>query len=103
MIPSEIETTSPSTVTVMFGSSQAGRAVLVTGHFDGQVKPTYAYTHYQNSASSSWVIAHNLGYNPIIRVFVGNQEVQPTSTVFDSSNQVTLTFASPQAGYAQLI
>lgn len=103
VIPAEIETTSPSVVTVMFGTAQAGRAVIVSGHFDGQVKPTYAYTHYQNSASTTWVIAHNLGYNPIVRVFVGNNEVQPTSIVFNTSNQVTLTFATAQAGYAQLI
>ena len=103
VIPAEIETTSPTVVTVMFGTAQAGRAVIVSGHFDGQVKPTYAYTHYQNSASTTWTITHNLGYNPIVRVFVGNQEVQPLSTVFNSTNQVTLTFATAQAGYAQLI
>jgi len=103
VIPAEIETTTSNVVTVYFGAAQAGRAVIVAGHFDGQVKPTYAYTFYQNTASSTWEITHNLGYNPIVRTFVGNQEVQPLTTTFDSANQLTLTFATPQVGYAQLI
>lgn len=103
VIPAEIETISASTVRIDFGTVQAGRAVVVSGHFDGQVKPTYAYTHFQSAASTTWTITHNLGYNPIVRVFVGNQEVQPSTTVFTSSNVVTLTFSTAQAGYAQLI
>jgi hypothetical protein len=36
-------------------------------------------------------------------VFVGNQEVQPTTITFTNSNQVVVTFATAQVGYAQLI
>jgi hypothetical protein len=103
MIPSDIQTLGNNDVQITFNNAQAGRAVLVSGHFDGLTKPTYAYTHYQNSASTSWTIQHNLGYNPIVRVFVGNQEVQPTTITFTNSNQVVVTFATAQVGYAQLI
>jgi hypothetical protein len=103
MIPADIQTLGNSDVQITFNNAQAGRAVLVSGHFDGQTKPTYAYTHYQNSANTSWTIQHNLGYNPIVRVFVGNQEVQPTTITFTNSNQVVITFATAQVGYAQLI
>jgi hypothetical protein len=103
VIPSEIETNDMNTATVSFNTASAGRAVVVTGTFDGNVKPTYAYTHYQNTSSTSWVITHNLGYNPIVRVFIGNQEVQPTSITHNSTNQVTITFGTAQVGYARLI
>ena len=103
VIPSEIETTGANTVQITFNEVVAGRAVLVSGHFDGNVKPTYAYTHYQSTASTSWVIAHGLGYNPIVRVFIGNNEVQPATIVHDTVNQTTITFATAQAGYARLI
>lgn len=103
VIPDEIETTSPNTAIVTFGSNQAGRAVIVSGHFDGNVKPTYAYTHYQSVASTTWVITHALGYNPIVRVFIGTSEVQPKAIVHDTVNQVTITFETPQVGYARLI
>lgn len=103
VIPDDIEIVDPDNVTVTFNTALSGKAVVLTGHFDGNPKPTYAYTHYQNSADDTWVIVHGLGYNPIIRVFIGNQEVQPSSIVHDSTNQVTITFSSPQVGYAQLI
>jgi hypothetical protein len=103
VIPEKIETFSPTTLTVDFNTAQAGRAVVVSGHFDGNVKPTYAYTHYQSSASVTWVIPHNLGYYPIVRVFIGSQEVQPASVTHDSVNQTTITFNTAQVGYARLI
>ena len=103
IIPDSIETTGPNTATITLGTAMAGRAVCVSGHFDGMVKPTYAYTHQQNVASTTWVIAHNLGYYPIVRVFIGTQEVQPASIVHDSVNQLTITFTSAQVGYARLI
>jgi hypothetical protein len=103
VIPSEIETTSPTTAQVSFNTPMAGRAVVVSGHFDGNVKPTYAYTFYQSSASTTWTIVHNLGYNPIVRVFIGNQEVQPTTITFTDTNTAVVTFDTPQVGMARLI
>jgi len=103
LIPDDIETTGPNTQTVRFNTAAAGRAVIVSGSFDGNVRPTYAYTHYQSSANTTWVVAHNLGYHPIVRVFIGNSEVQPASIVHDSTNQITITFSSAQVGYARLI
>lgn len=103
IIPNSIVTTGPNTATVTLGTAIEGRAIVVTGHFDGNVKPTYAYTFHQTSASSEWIINHNLGYNPIVRVFIGNQEVQPVSITHGSTLQVTITFSTPQVGYARLI
>lgn len=103
VIPDDVEVLTPDTVEVTLNTAITGRAVVLTGHFDGNVKPTYAYTHFQSSASTSWVIVHGLGYNPIVRVFIGNQEVQPSSIVHDSTNQLTITFTTAQSGYAKLI
>lgn len=103
IIPNEIEVTGPNTANITLGTPIAGKAVVVTGHFDGLVKPTYSFTYFQSPASNSWVINHGLGYNPIVRIFIGNQEVQPLSTTFNTPNQVTITFSTPQVGYARLI
>lgn len=103
IIPDSINVTSANGLTISFASNQVGRAVIITGHFDGNVKPTYAYTHYQTTASTAWVIAHNLGYEPIIRVFIGTQEVQPLSITHDNLNQTTITFSVAVAGTARLI
>lgn len=103
VIPDGIEVLTPDSVQVTLGTAAAGRAVILTGHFDGNVKPTYSYTHYQSGSSTSWVITHNLGYNPIVRVFIGNQEVQPLSVTHNTTNQTTITFSTAQVGYAKLI
>ena len=103
VIPNSIMTVDMNNVAVTFGTAIQGRAVVVTGYFDGNPRPTYNYTYYQGTASTTWTIIHNLGYNPIVRVFIGNQEVQPLTVTFNNANQVTLTFSTAEAGYACLI
>lgn len=103
VIPDQIETTSSNTATVTFATGMAGRVVCISGMFDGNVKPTYAFTFQQGAADTTWTIVHNLGYYPIVRIFIGSQEVQPLTIIHDSLNQVTVTFSTPQVGYARLI
>jgi hypothetical protein len=103
VIPNEVIVNSSSSVTVDFGTPSQGKVVVLTGNFDGQSKPTYAYEFFQTNPSTSWVIPHALGRYPIVRVFIGNQEVQPASVTFDTMDQVTITFSTPQVGQAKLI
>lgn len=103
IIPDEIEATGPNTAVVTFNTPLAGHAVVLTGHYDGNTRPTYAFTHYQSEPSTEWVVMHGLGYMPITRVFIGNQEVQPQSITHDTPNQTTITFSTPQVGIARFI
>jgi hypothetical protein len=103
VLPNEITVVNSSQITVGFSQSVTGKVVVLTGTFDGQSKPTYAYEHYQTNPSTSWTIPHALGRYPIIRIFVGNQEVQPESITFNTIDQVTVTFSTAQVGQAKLI
>lgn len=106
VIPEDIQITGPNTVSVSFGAGNntaVGKVTVVTGYFDGVQKPTYAYTWYQTSSSSTWTITHNLGYEPIVRVFMGTNEVQPAGISFPNMNTTIITFATPVAGTARLI
>lgn len=103
IIPDEIEIVDATSAIITFDTAVTGRAIVLTGHLDGNTRPTYAYTHYQSSSSTTWTIVHGLGYNPIVRVFIGTQEVQPATVVHNSTSQVTITFSTPQVGYARLI
>lgn len=105
ILPEEIEVIDPNTAIITFPSDGqlSGRAVVVAGHLDGNVKPTYAYTFYQSESATTWTIDHNLGYHPVVRVFIGVNEVQPTSISHPSLNQTIITFSSNQVGYARLI
>ncbi len=103
IIPNEITITGVDTATVSLASAITGKAVVLTGHSDGNAAPVYAYEFLQTNPSTTWTINHNLGRNPIVRVFIGNQEVQPATVVFTTSNTVTVTFSTPQVGQAKLI
>ena len=103
ILPDNIQCTGPNSITVSFSSGMAGRAVCISGHYDGNTKPVYAYTHYQQTASTQWVIPHGLGYNPIVRIFIGSQEIQPNSIIHNSTSELTISFQTAQAGYARLL
>lgn len=103
ILPDVITIPSETQVVVTFAGSTTGRAVLMTGSLEGNEKPVYAFEHYETTPSNTWVINHGLGREPIIRIFVGNQEVQPASITFNTLNQVTVTFSTAYTGIARLI
>jgi hypothetical protein len=103
IIPDEITIVDANTVTVDTHAPLSGRAIVLTGHNDGNVKPTYSFIHYQTEAATDWVINHGLGREPIVRVFVGNQEVQPLAIVHNSLNQLTVRFSEAFTGIVKLI
>lgn len=103
IIPDEIIVNTANTAIAMFNTALIGRAVVLTGHNNGIAKPTYSYIHYQTESSDSWTILHNLGREPIVRVFIGNQEVQPSSITHNSANQMTINFSTAHSGIVKLI
>ncbi len=102
-IPDNVTIIDGDSLTVTLGTPISGRLVVMSGELTGDGVPSYAFVHEQTSALTSWVIMHGLGYNPLVRVFVGNEEVQPLSIVHDSITQTTVTFSSPTVGTARLI
>lgn len=60
------------------------------------------YMHDQMSASAVWVITHNLGKYPSVVVVDSGGAVCEGSPVYDSINQVTVTFSAAFAGLAYL-
>lgn len=103
VIPDEIQIVDANTVVVTVNTDAIGRAVVLTGHNDGSPKPSYSYIHYQQEPATQWVVTHNLGREPIVRVFVGNQEVQPKSITHNNNNTLTISFTNITAGIAKLV
>lgn len=97
----EITQTYNQTV-ITFIEPIAGRAILVSGQEDGyDPQPTSFEQSFTNS--TTWVVNHMLGEEPIIRVFIENHEVQPLSIVHNSANQTTVTFSTPRTGKVRCI
>lgn len=74
--------------------SIAGAVPSQTGHV--------TYTHSQASASSTWVITHNLGCRPAVTIVDSGGNVQIGEVLYNSDNQVTVTFSAAFSGYAYL-
>jgi hypothetical protein len=70
---------------------------------NGNLPPSYALEYIQSTPSSTWSITHNLGYIPIVRVFIGTEEVQPNSVMFPDNNSVIISFLDAQIGIVKLI
>lgn len=102
-IPSNVQINSPTSITISCGQPQAGTATIVAGSLSGNQAPIYSYTYQQTTPQSTWTIVHNLGYIPIVRVFIGTEEVQPASVSFPNNNTVVIAFATAQMGTVKLI
>jgi hypothetical protein len=63
-----------------------------------------AYEHLQDTASTTWVIQHNLGVYPVVDTFVlisgEYQKMIPASVTYDNENQCTVAFSTAREGFA---
>ena len=57
------------------------------------------YVHTQSVANSSWTVAHNLGRNPLVTLFVGGELVLGRVT-FPTVNSALVEFSTPLTGTA---
>ena len=103
IIPDGVEVITDNQVVVTFTNGTAGRAVVIAGSVEGGPRSAYSYEWTQTNSSDTWTVIHNLGYLPIVRVFIGNQEVQPLTITHNSNFQVTITFSTPQVGMVKFI
>jgi hypothetical protein len=102
VIPDSISVVSDTQVVVGFNTPIAGTAVVMRGETEGAPNTVLAFDQAFTNLSS-WVVNHQLGYNPIVRVIIGTNEVQPQSIVYNSTMQLTVTFSSPQTGSVRCV
>jgi len=100
--PDEIDLSVINQVTITFNEAVIGRAIVMLGSLSGLPKENVLYTQ-SFSESTTWTVTHNLGYNPVIRCFIGNYEVQPYSIEHNSTTIATVTFSEPQSGYVNCL
>ena len=58
------------------------------------------YTHNQSSISDTWTINHNLGRYPSVTVIDSGNTVVQGTIVYNSANQLTVTFFSADSALA---
>ncbi len=65
------------------------------------VEPS-TYVHSQSSASSTWTISHSLGRKPSVTIVDSGGNVQIGEVLYNSDDQITVSFAAAFSGYAYL-
>lgn len=97
IIPDDIDMSLENTAVVTFNIPMAGRAIIVLGSAFGTPKSNVAFSA-AFAESTEWTVNHGLGYNPVIRVFVGSYEIQPQSIQHVSTTQAIVYFSTPTSG-----
>jgi len=73
-----------------------------TGVDSEELIPLVSYTHTQGESSTTWSIAHNLGFYPSVTVFLSSGDVVEGAISHTDANNLTITFSSAIAGTAYL-
>lgn len=77
-------------------------SVYVPGGGGGGGGSDVRYTFTQSSASATWTITHNLGLFPAVSIVDNSGNEILANVVYNSNNQITITFDVAQAGKAYL-
>lgn len=94
--PDEIIIIDPNTINVTFLQPQLGTATLLSGSPFG-IPATNPVVTQVFAAATSWTLQHNLGRQPMVRIYSNGVEVQPAElTVTDTD--VTVSFGTLSVG-----
>ena len=103
VLPADIDCSRENTALISFSVPTAGTAVIVYGNeIAGNMHENIGYNETFTN-STSWVVIHGLGYNPVITCVIDGYVVQPQSIVHDSLLQTTITFSTPQTGSVRCV
>jgi len=111
--PDTITSVNANTILVTFTTPVKGFANIsragsvISGSSDWNLiinKPNVGVVYSQSLAASTWSINHNLGAQwPLVTVYDNtNAVVIPQTIVSNDANNLTITFPSPQSGYANI-
>ena len=81
-----------SSVNVDLSGSTTGYAKTLTTDGDNVYWTDATFTHNQTSTSATWTITHNLNKFPSVMVIDSADTVVQGTIVYNSSNQLTITF-----------
>lgn len=73
-----------------------------TGIDSEELLPLVSFTHEQAVASTTWTIAHNLGFYPSVSVFLSSGDVVEGAISHVDQDNLTLTFSVAISGTAYL-
>jgi len=92
-----------SSVNVDLSSSTTGYAKTLTTDGNNIYWTDATFVHTQSSASTSWVVTHNLNRHPSVTLLLSaSEDIVIGDVTYDSSNQLTVTLSGANTGKAYL-
>ena len=92
-----------SSVNVDLSSSTTGYAKTLTTDGNNIYWTDATFVHTQSSASTSWVVTHNLNRYPSVTLLLSaSEDIVIGDVTYDSSNQLTVTLSGANTGKAYL-
>jgi len=92
-----------SSVNVDLSSSSTGYAKTLTTDGNNIYWTDATFVHTQSSASTSWVVTHNLNRHPSVTLLLSaSEDIVIGDVTYDSSNQLTVTLSGANTGKAYL-
>lgn len=64
--------------------------------------PKVSYVHNQSATSNTWIITHNLGYNPAVTTKDSAGNIIEGDISYNDGSSLTITFSVGTSGYAYL-
>lgn len=107
LIPNSISILDANQIKLTFMAPEAGTAQVVLMLDASYVEvpdlnvPTFE--HVQTIPSDAWVIDHDSGYYPIVRVYIDGQMVIPLSITHPSLTQTVITFVNQEVGVVRFV
>ena len=91
-----------SSTNVDLSGSTTGYAKTLTTDGDNVYWTNATYIHTEGSASTEWLVTHNLNRSPSVTVIISVGEVVIGNVEYNSSNQLTIYLAGANSGKAYL-
>lgn len=61
-----------------------------------------SYTHTQSSPSATWIVNHNLSYNPAVSIVSSSGDLVHGDVTYSGPQQITISFSAPFSGSVYL-
>lgn len=61
-----------------------------------------SYTHVQANPASTWIVNHNLSYNPAVSIVSSSGDLVHGDVNYSGSQQITINFSAPFSGRVYL-
>lgn len=90
-----VQAIQPAATTVLSVASTGGLS-------PAEIPDLVSYQHTQSAASSTWTIAHNLGFMPNVTVVDSGGNLVEANVTYTSTAVLSVTFSSALSGIAYL-